>query len=215
MLVLSAGRRHPVTVTSDYETRVWAHINYYFFDSLDLFSLVEVPIVVDPAQAAPMCRLIATYSASLKRSADESNVLLRTARMNEFGFRLLVLLAPLCRMRSSSASRINRMNRFGPVIEYMSRNLSRMITRDDLAKVACLSPSPFHAAFREAFGVSPMRFLLNMRMRQAQRMLLSGDSAVGHVAESCGYSDPFCFSKAFRKHCGMPPSAYRRKTVPQ
>lgn len=210
MLVLPGGRRHRADVTTDEEVRVWAHVNYYWFDSLDVFSMIEMPSVIDARRASAIGQLIASYSGTAKRFANEPNLLLRSARVNQFGFGLLVLLAPLCRTKVSAEGRLNRIKRFGPVIEYMSRNLSQPLTRDDLAAVACLSSSPFHAAFRDVFGVSPMRFLSTMRMRQAQRLLLADDAAVSRIAESCGYPDQFAFSKAFRKHCGMSPSEYRQ-----
>jgi len=97
----------------------------------------------------------------------------------------------------------------------MTRHLAEPLTRDRLARVACLSAAPFHAAFKQVLGKPPMQFLRDLRLRQAQRLLLAGPQAVvAEVAQQCGYPDPFVFSKVFRKHFGMSPSEYRWKVRP-
>lgn len=63
--------------------------------------------------------------------------------------------------------------------------------------------------FQQALGQSPQGFLQLLRLQEAARLLLESTMSVMEVGESVGFSCPFAFSKAFKRHFGCPPSAYR------
>lgn len=65
--------------------------------------------------------------------------------------------------------------------------------------------------FHQEIGVSPVRYLQQLRMERAKLLLLEPLS-VEEVARSVGYADPLYFSKAFKKWFGMTPSDYRKRT---
>jgi AraC-like DNA-binding protein len=71
----------------------------------------------------------------------------------------------------------------------------------------------FRKHFATTMGMPPGQFRLAKRMDRAC-VLLYGGSAVQDVAAELGYSDPFAFSRQFKKHTGMPPSAFRRRYAP-
>ena len=54
-----------------------------------------------------------------------------------------------------------------------------------------------------------MAALADLRMELAHNLLLRG-LKMDAIARQTGFCDAFHFSKAFRKRCGMPPSAFRR-----
>lgn len=66
--------------------------------------------------------------------------------------------------------------------------------------------------FQEKLGMSPLKYMTNLRMKKACSML----SAVGHqkditvaeVARSCGFDDPLYFSRVFKKYRGQSPSEF-------
>jgi AraC-like DNA-binding protein len=62
--------------------------------------------------------------------------------------------------------------------------------------------------FKQTTGLSPMQFLLKIRMERAQT-LLATNLTIHQVASSVGYPDALYFSKLFRKWCGHSPSEYR------
>lgn len=65
--------------------------------------------------------------------------------------------------------------------------------------------------FQDAVGMTPLRYMTNLRMRKAKYLLLSPnpeERVVSRVAESCGYRDALYFSRVFRKHFGCSPSDY-------
>ena len=61
---------------------------------------------------------------------------------------------------------------------------------------------------KEMTGVATGRFLRNIRMEQAARLLRERHTNVSQVAYSVGFSSLGTFTKAFKQHFGQPPSEY-------
>lgn len=80
---------------------------------------------------------------------------------------------------------------------------------DALASDVGLSRGHLHRKIKEMTGVSTGRFLRNLRMEQAARLLLEGKVNVSEVADRVGYIDQTHFSQAFKNHFGISPSAYK------
>jgi transcriptional regulator GlxA family with amidase domain len=81
-------------------------------------------------------------------------------------------------------------------------------TVDSLARIALASRSAFSERFRLAVGESPARYLARIRMEHAKR-LLRDRITVAEVAVRLGYGSEAAFSRAFRRHAGAPPTAWR------
>ena len=61
---------------------------------------------------------------------------------------------------------------------------------------------------KSILGVSPMDFVLDMRMKRASQLLSSHQFTVSEVAYKVGFSNPKYFSKIFKKHYGFAPSEF-------
>jgi transcriptional regulator GlxA family with amidase domain len=96
------------------------------------------------------------------------------------------------------------------VRQYMETRLDRPLGLGQLARRAHLSVSQFSAAFRRYYGEAPIRYLLGLRMRRAALLLADPSLSVGDVASAVGVSDPLYFSRLFRRHWGVCPTAYRQ-----
>ena len=79
----------------------------------------------------------------------------------------------------------------------------------DLAALVDLSPSRFSHLFRQATGVSPVRYLQALRMERAGQLLARTSLPVTEVMRLVGCPDPSHFARNFRKHFGEGPSEYR------
>ena len=101
-------------------------------------------------------------------------------------------------------------DRFADVIAYAEARLDRKLTRDDLARRACLHPGYFDRVFRAAYGVAPMRMLRDLRLRRARTLLEGTDDTLDSIAAACGLGDAAAFSRAFKAHYGLAPGAHRR-----
>lgn len=59
---------------------------------------------------------------------------------------------------------------------------------------------------------TPYRFLTRLRLARASHLLLASQLPVSEISETLGYADPFHFSTLFRRHYGMPPSQFRKRS---
>ncbi|MPZ46587.1 MAG: helix-turn-helix domain-containing protein [Betaproteobacteria bacterium] len=83
-------------------------------------------------------------------------------------------------------------------------------TVEGLAMIAAMSRSAFAAAFRRAFGQSPMSLVKLVRLRRASELLVTTALPVADVAKRVGFSSRSNFSLAFSQLHGMDPSRFRR-----
>jgi transcriptional regulator GlxA family with amidase domain len=80
---------------------------------------------------------------------------------------------------------------------------------DDLARNAGLSTSHFSEMFRAETGFSPTAYFTHLGIRQACRMLDPTPKRFKTIAVEAGCSDPYYFSRAFKKVMGLSPGKYR------
>ncbi len=94
----------------------------------------------------------------------------------------------------------------------MNSNLSRRISVSELARETGFSASFIQHRFKEDYGVSPAKYMIGIKMKSAHKMLSDGAS-VKETAETLGFHDQFHFSKAFKRHFGVPPSEIRNSST--
>ena len=68
----------------------------------------------------------------------------------------------------------------------------------------------FRKIFKMETGISPLQYTLDIKFHYAQRLLTEGMS-VKETSAAVGYSDPYIFSKQFKKYIGQSPSLYKHK----
>ncbi len=85
---------------------------------------------------------------------------------------------------------------------------------DEIASSVYISPDYLRQVFRKEFGRSPIHYLIRRRIEAACEMLLHTALPIQDISRGCGFENPFYFSRAFRKHMGTTPSAYRRAQSP-
>jgi AraC family transcriptional activator of pobA len=76
----------------------------------------------------------------------------------------------------------------------------------ELAADAGMSPRHFTTLCIRMFGKAPARFLLQLKLRRAEEMLRYKSQRVKEVSEALGFSNPYHFSRVFKRVHGCPPS---------
>ncbi|WP_135557242.1 helix-turn-helix domain-containing protein [Paenibacillus cymbidii] len=99
------------------------------------------------------------------------------------------------------------------VLFFLSKHYGRQISVHDMSSYVNLSPSRFSALFRAQFNISPHQYLLQLRCKQAIKLLETTDYPQEAIAEQCGFADVHHFSKSFKKMTGNPPGFYRRSSM--
>jgi len=151
--------------------------------------------------------------------------ILRESRLDAYGrelmmqlmaMELLVVLArglreeweESLRVRTGKARELVRIAR-----DFIVDNHDRDISVSDAAGYVFLSQGYFTRAFRDETGMSPMTFLMQVRVNHACKLLEQRDIKVSGVASQVGFSSPQRFNAAFRKHLGKTPMEYRRQVL--
>ncbi|UNK71037.1 AraC family transcriptional regulator [Microbacterium sp. H1-D42] len=96
------------------------------------------------------------------------------------------------------------------VVDAVADAPGRLWTVEQMASISALSRSVFAERFRAAFGSSPAQYVADVRMRAARALLIDG-RGVSEVSRELGYGSDEGFSRAFRRHTGMTPSAWRAR----
>ena len=81
----------------------------------------------------------------------------------------------------------------------------------EMAQKAMLSPSRFHAVYKELFHNSPVNDLIAARIELAKAILLTDDGAnMVTVAEKLGYNNQYHFIRQFKSVVGITPGAFQK-----
>ncbi len=94
---------------------------------------------------------------------------------------------------------------------YIQENFSSPTVKiADLCRRFHMSESNLYRNFCSCYGMSPKQYLLHLRLNCALELLLREDRNIQGVALACGFDDPKYFSRAFKKHYGKSPIAFKK-----
>ncbi len=94
-------------------------------------------------------------------------------------------------------------------VEYLKENYKNPeLTIKQAAQKSFISEVYFRRLFKEEFGISPQKYIINARIKYAVGLIECGYYTLGEVAEMSGFTDYKYFSSVFHKALGVPPSKY-------
>jgi AraC family transcriptional regulator len=94
-------------------------------------------------------------------------------------------------------------------VDYINGHLRETIDLKMLAEVAGISEFHFHRIFKAHIGESPGAFISRLRLENAVQKLQLTHLTLTEIAERTGYQSQYSLSKAFKKHFGVTPSAFK------
>ena len=94
---------------------------------------------------------------------------------------------------------------------YMEMNISCQFNLDELAKGLGLSYTSFNTHFKNQIGISPIRFLRNLRLQKAKYQLLKTNNSIKEIARECGFSSTEYFCNSFKNETGVSPITFREQ----
>lgn len=101
----------------------------------------------------------------------------------------------------------------GAIIEirrYINDHFSEPLTLSFLAQKYSFSPAYLGRLFRKEMGVQFNDYLRNLRIREACDMMEDTEMSINDIAEKCGFSDPYYFSRQFKQVMQMSPQQYKQ-----
>ena len=95
------------------------------------------------------------------------------------------------------------------VKKYIESNYQKPIDLNIIADHFSFSPSYLTKIFLKHNYITPSKYILNYRINIAKQLLRDFILPVKIIAGRVGYTDPFHFSKSFKKVTGISPTSYR------
>jgi len=151
-------------------------------------------------------------------SVDIQNTALRLARLldtpadipvlapiieRELLYRLLA--GPLgSRLRQAAASG-SHSHQIVRAIDWLKTNLDQPLSIERLASLANMSRSSLHHHFKALTAMTPLQYQKQLRLQEARRLMLVGDTDAASAAHHVGYESPSQFNREYRRMFGAPP----------
>ena len=93
--------------------------------------------------------------------------------------------------------------------EYLKNNMQIDFEINSISDMFDLSPSYFSTLFTANFGISPIRYQRNERLKVAERLLKETRNPINRISRTVGYLDQLYFSRVFFNKYGLSPRNYR------
>ncbi|WP_416149902.1 helix-turn-helix transcriptional regulator [Salipaludibacillus sp. HK11] len=95
-----------------------------------------------------------------------------------------------------------------PVFNYIHENIHKSLKICQLARIAGVSEKYFITFFKKSVGMTPGKYMNQLKMNKARDYLYQRRYAVNEIAELLGYPDLYTFSKAFKKYYKVSPTKF-------
>ncbi|HEY4163721.1 MAG TPA: AraC family transcriptional regulator [Dongiaceae bacterium] len=97
----------------------------------------------------------------------------------------------------------------GRALQRLHAEPMRSWTVEQLAAEVGTSRSVLADRFKSILGQPPMQYLAGWRLQLATNLLRDGSRSIAEVAGEVGYESEAAFNRAFKRHLGVPPGAWR------
>ena len=100
------------------------------------------------------------------------------------------------------------------IIHYLNEHYNKPVTLKELCERFFLSKASLCKKFKSYMDCSVMDYILELRLRNAQKMLQTSDKPLADIAIACGFSSVNYFRNTFKKGLGISPLKYRKEQKP-
>lgn len=99
------------------------------------------------------------------------------------------------------------------MLRYIRSNYMNPVSLDEIAEQVSLARSTCCREFKRQMGCTIFEHLLNVRLQEASRLLLTSNANITEISIRCGFASSSYFTKEFRRKTGLSPSAYRKEKL--
>lgn len=115
-------------------------------------------------------------------------------------------------MREIKIPSIDYVERVNRAIDHIISNLAQPLRLEEVSEAACFSPFHFHRIFKALIGETLNQFVKRQRLERALYVMSHAPKrSLTEVALDCGFSSSSDFSRSFKQHYGVAPSAFDLK----
>jgi AraC family transcriptional regulator len=95
-----------------------------------------------------------------------------------------------------------------PVLQYIEEHISENVSPEYLADMIGMSPKYFYTFFKKNIGLTPQNYMTKIKMNRARDLLYERELTVKEIAYQLGFTDPYTFSKIFKRLHKISPSKF-------
>ena len=143
---------------------------------------------------------------ALKLAQEEQNEVVMDMRVAM----LTLILGQLQGHSKSAMEEYSGLGQFGPLLEWLRERVGEKVSLAEMAEYVGCSASHFRAEFRAAMGRPAGCFFLELKMKEAGRLLRETVMPIKEVSRAVGYEELPHFYRAFRRFYGQRPLGYRQ-----
>ncbi len=167
--------------------------------------------------AEPSGSLLPALVASMMREAqaDEAGTSCLLARVSELVF-IEVLRRHIASLGPDASGWLGALKDplVGRALRLLHGSPEHPWSVDSLSRQVGASRSLLADRFRLLVGQPPMQYLTCWRLQLAASLLQSGGPSIAEISSRVGYESEAAFSRAFKRHTGAPPAAWRDRNLP-
>ncbi len=143
--------------------------------------------------------------------SEQNDEWIGTPESKELIFELIVI--NVCKFFSQQTSpRPRALLKISAAIDFMEHNFEKSISNSMLANIADMPEVSFRYSFKKITGLSPIDYLIRMRIEKAANMMADDSSIrVTDATFSTGFENSAYFTRKFKEIIGMTPMAYLKK----
>ncbi|WP_239696714.1 helix-turn-helix domain-containing protein [Paenibacillus oryzisoli] len=178
---------------------------FYFinFSSLDMSRFLELPIneVVSSGK----------IGLAMQKCEHLIDLLIEQQLGYEFTASILLQEILLLFAKERHAATTQQHQELNKIIIYMHKSIDKTIRVDELIAMSGLARTTFFTRFRSRTGLSPSDYMLKLKLESAKVSLETTNLSVKEISTNLQFYDEFHFSKLFKRHYDISPSAFRTK----
>ncbi|MCB1064686.1 MAG: helix-turn-helix transcriptional regulator [Verrucomicrobiae bacterium] len=175
------------------------HLWIHYLPSKEFLLAMRTPVVVptDTATQAALTQL---------RNLFDEGLIENSQRMHHLSKAVLHLVFA----RLDSEAFLAFPDRLLPILEHIDRHLGEDLSTPRLAKLNGMTRHRLTQLFQKHTGLSPSRYVADLRVRLAMQRLAATDESIEQIAEALGFPNRYYFSRVFQKQLGCGPATFRR-----
>ena len=199
LLFIRKNQNYTVTVT---DNAPWEHIviSFDLQDDCDIDSVL-LPFINKLSHPAQFEEIFKKILITYNHADIAYNLEMKSLTYHIFS----MLLEELSKKQASKKPKYKAIEK---AARYIENNYKEKISVDILAKCSGYSTSNFSRLFKEIYSLAPAEYVNHIRIEKAKNMLKTEMFTLAEIAEECGFSNVYYFSRVFKKLVGVTPKTY-------
>jgi AraC-like DNA-binding protein len=125
----------------------------------------------------------------------------------------MAIISFLCDLAVEDAKEERSPLDFQKINLFIQEHYADNITLAQLCKLSMMSESSFRRHFHQTFGMTPVEYIMQIRLTAASQLLLTSTLSVKEISGRTGFNDESYFIRTFRKTYHCSPQEYRKKLL--